>query len=185
MCRLWQCCLLLEQKTHVFSTYFAFCGLDVSKSTEILEGFWLFCLRAEAVPRPGLDAILVHFDYNSRGFMSFFVFGNFWWLFSTDLERWFRGCVFGSLSDEPCSMYLLRFWPIFERHGYVELFSSKMRNRSDAMPVEVLAFFCCFRVAILRRLEPENTSRLGPNRGPQSARVDQTRAGFVMLLLLD
>ena len=52
-----------------------------------------------------------------------------------------------------------------------------MRNRSDAMPVEVLAFFCCFRVAILRRLEPENTSRLGPNRGPDSARLDQNRAG--------
>ena len=31
--------LLFEQKTHVFSTYFALFGLDVSKSTEILEGF--------------------------------------------------------------------------------------------------------------------------------------------------
>ena len=81
--------------------------------------------------------------------------------------------------------YLRRFWSIFERHGYVELFSSKMRNRSDAMPVEVLAFFCCFRVAILRRLEPENTSPLGPNQGAAPARIDQPRGGFVMLLLLD
>ena len=73
--------------------------------------------------------------------------------------------------------YLRRFLHIFERHGYVELFSSKMRNRSDAMPVEVLAFFCCFRVAILRRLEPENTSPLGPNRGAASARVGHRRPG--------
>ena len=81
--------------------------------------------------------------------------------------------------------YLQRFWPIFERHGYVELFSSKMQNRSDAMPVEVLAFFCCLRVAILRRLEPENTSRLGPNRGAASPGTEKTewrRGGFAMLL---
>ena len=70
------CCL---SKKHTCSRRnLFFFGLDVSNMTEILEGFLLFCLRAEAVPRPGLDAIFVHCHYNSRGFMFFFVFGNFW-----------------------------------------------------------------------------------------------------------
>ena len=138
--RVWQCCLLLEQKTHVSSTYFAFFGLDVSKMTEILEGFWLFCLRAEAVPRPGLDAILVHFDYNSRGFMSFFVFGDFWWLFSNDLERWFRGCVFGSLSDEPCSINT-RIYDVFDLFLSAMVMSSCFRLKCEIAQMLCLSRF--------------------------------------------
>ena len=51
-----------------------------------------------------------------------------------------------------------------------------MRNRSDAMPVEVLAFFCCFRSDFGRALERSGASRLMFSGSLQAARVGQARA---------